>query len=339
MNNKNLISIIMPTYNSEKTIWMVLDSVKKQTYKHYEILVIDGWSTDSTKIIAEKYWCKIINNPNKLPEYAKHVWLMNANWYYAMTLDSDEVLMSNDALKNRIDFIQTHRWCKNISSSWLINPKTYPHINNYIISYGEPFSRYMYHINGSNYLLDMYRKFTNILDDNKYVIFSFKKNDIPPICDWWWHFFDLNYFKTIIDINDISNASQIFTIMQKYTHQLWFIKWDFIEHYSTPSVAWFLNKVKRRIINNIHYGDTKTVGYSNREELYPWRFRIKKVFFPIYVFLFIWPLYDSILMVIRNRSLFYLNHIYFSYYTVIIILKEIIKKNLWIKTKINIYGK
>ena len=50
-----LFSIIIPTYNSQKTISFCLESVLKQSYPHFEILVMDGASTDETLTIARSY--------------------------------------------------------------------------------------------------------------------------------------------------------------------------------------------------------------------------------------------------------------------------------------------
>jgi glycosyltransferase involved in cell wall biosynthesis len=49
-----LISIIIATYNSENTISDTLDSVKKQIFKNYEVVVIDKKSTDNTIKIVKK---------------------------------------------------------------------------------------------------------------------------------------------------------------------------------------------------------------------------------------------------------------------------------------------
>lgn len=338
-NNAALVSIIMPTYNSEWTIWMVLESIKKQTYKNYEILVIDGWSRDKTRMIAQQYGCIVIDNPKKLPEYAKHIWLLTAKWEYAMTLDSDEVLQSIFAIERRTELMYKFSTCKNISSAWLINPNGYPEINNYIISYWEPFSRYMYGINWSDYLPDMNKRFQTSFENKNFVVYQFEKKDIAPICDGWWHFFDLDYLKSIININDISIASQIFTVMVQQTHCLWFIKDDYIEHYSTPSITSYIKKIDRRIINNIHHSNTKTVWFSNRESSYSRWFKHKKLLFPLYTISIIYPLIDSITMIIRNKKIFYIIHLYFTFYTMYKICIEIGKKIFWFTTQITTYGK
>lgn len=49
------ISIIIPVYNAEKTIERLLESINIQTYKNYEIIVVNDGSTDKTEEILLKY--------------------------------------------------------------------------------------------------------------------------------------------------------------------------------------------------------------------------------------------------------------------------------------------
>jgi len=59
----NLVSVIIPAFNRGEYIIECLDSIKKQTYKNIEIIVIDDASTDNTAHLV-KYWMK--NNRNDL---------------------------------------------------------------------------------------------------------------------------------------------------------------------------------------------------------------------------------------------------------------------------------
>ncbi len=56
------LSIVIPTFNSEKYLEQTLESIKDQTYSNYEVLVADGGSTDETINIIKKYdFVKIVS--------------------------------------------------------------------------------------------------------------------------------------------------------------------------------------------------------------------------------------------------------------------------------------
>ncbi len=55
-----MISIIIPTWNEEKYLPKLLECIKKQTYKDYEIIVADANSKDKTREVAKKYNCRIV---------------------------------------------------------------------------------------------------------------------------------------------------------------------------------------------------------------------------------------------------------------------------------------
>ena len=52
---KYLVSVIMPCYNSGSTIARAINSVLEQTYKHWELLIVDDYSSDNTIQIIENY--------------------------------------------------------------------------------------------------------------------------------------------------------------------------------------------------------------------------------------------------------------------------------------------
>ena len=59
----NLISILITNYNKEYFLKRCLDSVSKQNFKNYEIIMFDDCSNDGSLKIAEKYRkIKIIRN-------------------------------------------------------------------------------------------------------------------------------------------------------------------------------------------------------------------------------------------------------------------------------------
>lgn len=60
-----LVSVIIPTISEERNIGNCLESIYKQTYKKFEVIVVDNNSTDLTRLIAQKYTTQVFN----LPEY------------------------------------------------------------------------------------------------------------------------------------------------------------------------------------------------------------------------------------------------------------------------------
>ena len=50
-----VVSIIMPTFNRADTISLAIESVLKQSFKDWELLIIDNESTDNTKEIVDSF--------------------------------------------------------------------------------------------------------------------------------------------------------------------------------------------------------------------------------------------------------------------------------------------
>jgi len=68
---KPFISVVIPTINEEKYLRRPLESLSKQTYKNFEIIVADGNSVDNTVKIARQYGAKTIICPNSTVTIAR----------------------------------------------------------------------------------------------------------------------------------------------------------------------------------------------------------------------------------------------------------------------------
>jgi len=88
MKTKPLVSVIIPTKNSEKNIAKCLESVKNQNYPNIEVLIVDGLSTDKTKNIAKRYGAKIIESDAKRSQ-ARNIGAKRAKGEFLLFVDSD----------------------------------------------------------------------------------------------------------------------------------------------------------------------------------------------------------------------------------------------------------
>jgi len=91
MKNEPLVSVIIPTRNSAKFLVKCLGSIKEQSYKNLEIIVVDNNSTDNTKEIAKQYTDKVYN---KGPERSAQVnfGVERAMGEFVYKVDSDFIL-------------------------------------------------------------------------------------------------------------------------------------------------------------------------------------------------------------------------------------------------------
>ncbi len=94
-DNLPLVSIIIPTYNSEKTIVQCLKSIKNQTYPNIEIIIVDGGSEDKTVEISKKMGALVYTVPGSKMSDATNFGIKKAKGKYIYRVDSDVVLEPN----------------------------------------------------------------------------------------------------------------------------------------------------------------------------------------------------------------------------------------------------
>ena len=98
MNEKPLVSVVIPMYNAEKYIIETLLSVTQQTYNNYEIIIVDNASTDKSLFLVEEF-CKHRPEAKVLkakfnsggPAIPRNIALEASNGDYIAFLDADDV--------------------------------------------------------------------------------------------------------------------------------------------------------------------------------------------------------------------------------------------------------
>lgn len=100
MKENILVSVIIPVYQTEKYLWRCVESVRKQSYKDLEILLIDDGSTDKSPAICDNLALldkrvKVVHKANGGISSARNEGLKIAKGDYVTFLDSDDFLQEH----------------------------------------------------------------------------------------------------------------------------------------------------------------------------------------------------------------------------------------------------
>lgn len=113
------VSIVIPSYNSEKTIKRTINSILNQTYPNFNIIIVDDCSTDNTvKIINEFSNPKITLHINETNIGFENNWnkaLSMANGDFIKLIPDDDTL-EKDALKLQVDILNNNQNVSLVSS-------------------------------------------------------------------------------------------------------------------------------------------------------------------------------------------------------------------------------
>jgi glycosyltransferase involved in cell wall biosynthesis len=102
--------VIIPSYNTAKYISHTIDSVLGQTYKDYEIIVVDDGSTDNTKEVLKPYMdqIKYMYQKNRGRAGARNTGIKAARGKYIAFLDSDD-LWTSEKLEKQVNILAKNK--------------------------------------------------------------------------------------------------------------------------------------------------------------------------------------------------------------------------------------
>ena len=129
------INVIMPTYNDSKTITETLDTIKKQTYKDWHLIIVNDGSVDETEMVVKNYidenklndkityiYQKNSDQLNAIKNGLKHIEEKNSLVY---VLHSDDLIANDKVFQNVIDFFNNNKDVDAIISDYeIINEKS-----------------------------------------------------------------------------------------------------------------------------------------------------------------------------------------------------------------------
>ncbi|MDM0885540.1 glycosyltransferase family 2 protein [Clostridium perfringens] len=111
---KELVSIITPSYNTGRYISKTIESVLNQTYENWEMLIVDDCSTDNTDEVVKSYLHDsriryLKNEKNSGAAISRNRAIREANGRWIAFLDSDD-LWSPEKLEKQIRFMKEHNY-------------------------------------------------------------------------------------------------------------------------------------------------------------------------------------------------------------------------------------
>jgi glycosyltransferase involved in cell wall biosynthesis len=106
------VSVIIPSYNCARYLGRAIDSANAQTYKDYEILVVDDGSTDDTKDVAMQYGRKVtyLYQQNRGVSAARNHAISKASGELLAYLDADDMWYP-EKLERQVAFLDAHQEC------------------------------------------------------------------------------------------------------------------------------------------------------------------------------------------------------------------------------------
>ena len=100
INDDLLISVIIPVYNAENYLEQCLNSIKNQTYKNFEVIIVNDGSKDNTEVICKRFLeddsrFRYFSKENGGVSSARNFGLDNANGHYITFIDGDDWVEHN----------------------------------------------------------------------------------------------------------------------------------------------------------------------------------------------------------------------------------------------------
>src|SRR5437867_2660602 len=107
---RSLVSVVIPTYNSASYIVETIESVLGQTFRNFEIIVVDDGSSDHTRDLLQPYVesgaIRYVYQDNRGPGAARNMGILSANGIYIAFLDADDTL-TKDSLERRLALLSS----------------------------------------------------------------------------------------------------------------------------------------------------------------------------------------------------------------------------------------
>ena len=124
-------SVIIPLYNKEKSVISTVESVLNQTYPHFELIIVNDGSTDSSLEVVQQFddpRISIIDKENGGVSSARNVGIRAAKYEYVIPQDADDLWLPF-ALAEFVELIRNYQQAQVFCTSSCISEKQFKGFN------------------------------------------------------------------------------------------------------------------------------------------------------------------------------------------------------------------
>lgn len=328
------ISFIIPTLNAQKVLKTCLDSIHKQKFSKnkYEILIIDGGSTDKTISIAKKYYSKIYSNPLKTAESGKAIGIKKAKGRFICLIDSDNILPSKNWLNQMLIPFEDDQIIGSEPISFTYR-KNSGIIERYsaLIGANDPYAFITGVSDRKNFINN---KWTGLkihqIDKNKYLKIQLIPNTIIPTIGANGTIFRSNFLKDNLFSDYLFDIDIISQVLNQNKKSLFFakVKTSIIHTFCESSIKKFIRKQNRRLVDYYSYQKLRQYNWSSKTQS-------SQIKFTLYTILIFPSIFDSIRGFFKKHDPVWFLHPLFCLITLYIYTSITIKYKLGLLKPIN----
>lgn len=313
MNKKNnylSISVVIPTYNSGRTIGKCLKSIIIQDFPKnlVEIIIVDGGSTDNTLNTVNNFGVKLIKVPASLqnPEYNKGIGVNSAKNDLLLMVDHDNILPNKEWLKNMMQPILENKNVVGVEPLRFHYDRKMKLMDRYfaLIGGADPVAYYLGKNSHLSYIYDEYNLLGSILDKGKYYLVKFSPEKVPAIGGngaLVRRKIIMKYSKS--DPNNFFHIDVHVDLIKKGYNNYAILK-DTIIHLTHSEFFSFLNR-RKYFVEKYYFEDNDKRRYSVFD---PKLDKVRLIYYVIISLTIIKPLYDATRGFIKIKDIAWYMH-------------------------------
>lgn len=329
------VSFVIPTLNAQQVLETCLKSITNQkiSKSNYEILIIDGGSTDNTLKIAKKYSSIILKNPLKTAEAGKAIGVKQAKGEYTCLLDSDNILPNSDWLSKMLSpFDREPKIIGTEPIKFTYRPNA-GLIEKYsaLIGANDPYAFITGVYDKKNYINN---RWTGLkieqIDKNQYILINLNPSLSIPTIGANGTIFKTNFLKSNLKSDYLFDIDIISQVLQQTHKPLYFakVKVGIIHTYCESSIKKFIRKQNRRLTDYYHYQSLRKFDWNTNSS-------INIIKFTLYTLTFIPTIIDSIRGYSHQPDLTWFFHPIACYITLIVYSSTYLKFKLGLLKAVN----